>query len=105
MRTLLLAGTMLVLLGANGFAQSPKPTRFWNLTRYTVTSFQLSAPGQQSWGANLCKHDSDGTEGTLPGTLTVSLMAIAAGADMVRVHDVAEHAAALKVLDALRGSD
>src|SRR5690349_7608880 len=61
MRTLLLAGTMLALLDANGFAQSPKPTRFWNLTRYTVTSFQLSAPGQQSWGANLCKHDSDGT--------------------------------------------
>jgi dihydropteroate synthase len=45
----------------------------------------------------------DGIEGTLIGTLTVSLMAIAAGAVMVRVHDVAEHAAALKVLRALRG--
>jgi dihydropteroate synthase len=44
----------------------------------------------------------DGIEGTLIGTLTVSLMAIAAGADIVRVHDVAEHAAALKVLQTLR---
>ena len=61
MRMLLLAGTMLALLDANAFAQSAKPTRFWNLTRYTVTSFQLSPVGQQAWGANLCKNDSDGT--------------------------------------------
>ena len=45
----------------------------------------------------------DGVEDTLIGTLTVSLAAIAAGADIVRVHDVAEHAAALKVLEALQG--
>lgn len=46
----------------------------------------------------------DGVEGTLVGTLTVSLAAIAAGADIVRVHDVAEHAAAVKVLGALRAT-
>jgi dihydropteroate synthase len=46
----------------------------------------------------------DGVEGTPVGTLTVSLAAIAAGADIVRVHDVAEHAAALKVLGALRAT-
>ena len=50
----------------------------------------------------LGKLTGDGIEGTLIGTLTVSLPAIAAGADMVRVHDIAEHAAALKVLQALR---
>jgi hypothetical protein len=61
MRMLLLVGAVLALLDANAFAQSPKPTRFWNLTRYTVTSFQLSPVGQQAWGANLCKLDSDGT--------------------------------------------
>jgi hypothetical protein len=65
MRMLLLAAAMLALLIAfldtNAFAQNPKPTRFWNLTRYTVTSFQLSPPGQQVWGVNLCKHDPDGT--------------------------------------------
>jgi dihydropteroate synthase len=47
----------------------------------------------------------DGSEGTLPGTLAVSLAAIAAGAAMVRVHDVAEHAAALRVFQAMRGAD
>lgn len=45
----------------------------------------------------------DGVEATAIGTVTVSLVAVAAGADIVRVHDVAEHAAALKVFCALRG--
>jgi dihydropteroate synthase len=44
----------------------------------------------------------DGSEGTLVGTVTVSLAAIAAGASIVRVHDVAEHVTALKVFQALR---
>jgi dihydropteroate synthase len=46
----------------------------------------------------------DGSEGTLVGTVTVSLAAIAAGASIIRVHDVAEHAAALKVFQALTSS-
>ncbi len=45
----------------------------------------------------------DGSEGTLAGTLAVSLAAVAAGASIVRVHDVAEHAAALKAFHTLRG--
>ncbi|HET7849074.1 MAG TPA: dihydropteroate synthase [Pseudolabrys sp.] len=44
----------------------------------------------------------DGSEGTLAGTVAVSLAAIAAGAALVRVHDVAEHVAALRVFQALR---
>jgi dihydropteroate synthase len=44
----------------------------------------------------------DGSEGTLVGTVTVSLAAIAAGASIVRVHDVTEHVTALKVFQALR---
>jgi len=43
-----------------------------------------------------------GTEGTLIGTLAVSLAAAAAGARLFRVHDVAEHVAALALFDALR---
>jgi dihydropteroate synthase len=45
----------------------------------------------------------DGSEGTLAGTLAVSLAAAAAGAAILRVHDVAEHVAALKVFQAMRG--
>ena len=45
----------------------------------------------------------DGVEGTLVGSLATSLSAIGAGAAILRVHDVKEHAAALRVLQAMRG--
>jgi dihydropteroate synthase len=44
-----------------------------------------------------------GTEGQLIGAIAVSLAAAAAGASLFRVHDVAEHVAALAIFDALRG--
>ena len=43
-----------------------------------------------------------GVEGQLIGTIAASLGAFAAGASLFRVHDVAEHVAALKVFDAIR---
>jgi len=41
-------------------------------------------------------------EGQLAGTIAASLAAFACGASLFRVHDVAEHVAALRVFDALR---
>lgn len=46
----------------------------------------------------------DGVEGTLVGSLTASLSAITSGAAILRVHDVEEHAVALRVLRAMRGT-
>ena len=43
----------------------------------------------------------DGVEGTLIGTVAVNLIAAAAGASIFRVHDVAEHVAALRVWHAI----
>jgi dihydropteroate synthase len=43
-----------------------------------------------------------GTEASLPGTLAASLAAAAGGVAIFRVHDVAEHVAALAVFAALR---
>jgi dihydropteroate synthase len=43
-----------------------------------------------------------GAEGGPIGTVAVSLAAAAAGASIFRVHDVADHVAALAVFDALR---
>jgi dihydropteroate synthase len=43
----------------------------------------------------------DGIEGTLIGTVAVNLIAAAAGASIFRVHDVAEHVAALRVMHAI----
>lgn len=50
----------IVTLAMSAAAAKDKPTRFWNLTRYTVTSFQLSPVGKDAWGANLCAADKDG---------------------------------------------
>jgi dihydropteroate synthase len=47
----------------------------------------------------------DGIEGTLSGTLAASLAAVAAGAAIVRVHDVAEHVAAMRVFQTLRNTE
>lgn len=56
----ILAGLILALMGSAADAQN-KPTRFWNLTLYTVTSLQLSPAGKDTWGPNQCKNDKDGT--------------------------------------------
>jgi dihydropteroate synthase len=45
-----------------------------------------------------------GTEAGLVGTVAVSLAAAAAGAALFRVHDVAEHVAALGVFDTIRSA-
>jgi dihydropteroate synthase len=45
----------------------------------------------------------DGAEGELIGTIAACLAAAAAGASIFRVHDVAEHVAALKVFHTIRG--
>ena len=39
-------------------AQS-KPTRFWNLTRYTISEFYLAPAGTTNWGPNQTKNDKD----------------------------------------------
>jgi hypothetical protein len=60
MRGLLIAFLALAFMASGVMAKS-KPTRFWNLTLYTVTNLQLSPAGKQDWGPNQCKNDRDGT--------------------------------------------
>jgi hypothetical protein len=52
---LVLAATSSVALAQN------RPTRFWNLTRYTVSEFYLAPAGTTNFGPNQCKNDKDGT--------------------------------------------
>jgi hypothetical protein len=61
MRVLLLAAIACVLMGAAAAAQDRRGIRFWNLTLYTITTFQLSPAGAESWGPDQCKNDRDGT--------------------------------------------
>ncbi len=60
MRIMLIAGVALALLSTPATADK-KPTRFWNLTVYAVTSLRLSPAGKQEWGPNQCTNDGDGT--------------------------------------------
>jgi hypothetical protein len=60
MRVLLLASIAFGLVGSSVLAQDRKGIRFWNLTLYTVTNFQMSPAGADSWGPDQCKNDRDG---------------------------------------------
>jgi dihydropteroate synthase len=46
----------------------------------------------------------DGIEATLIGTVAANLVAAAAGASIFRVHDVAEHVAALRIFHSMHGN-
>jgi len=61
MRAVLLASTALGLVVSSAPAQDRKGIRFWNLTLYTITTFQMSPAGKDNWGPDQCKNDRDGT--------------------------------------------
>jgi hypothetical protein len=58
-----LFGTAIALALTLSAAQAAerRGMRFWNLTLYTLTSLQFSAPGQNAWGKNQCENDDDKT--------------------------------------------
>ena len=60
MPKLALAALALVAVTLPASAES-KPTRFWNLTRQTISEFHLAPAGTADWGPNQCKNDKDGT--------------------------------------------
>ena len=49
----------LVAMAGDATAQN-RPTRFWNLTRHTISEFHLAPAGTSNWGPNQCKNDKDG---------------------------------------------
>ena len=61
MRRLLLVSIVLAIMGSVAAAQDRRSIRFWNLTLYTITTFQMSPAGKDSWGPDQCKNDRDGT--------------------------------------------
>jgi hypothetical protein len=61
MRVLLLASIAFALVGSSVLAQDRKGIRFWNLTLYTITTFQMSPAGTDNWGPDQCRNDRDGT--------------------------------------------
>jgi hypothetical protein len=51
---------VLVATSIAAIAQS-RPTRFWNLTRHTISELYLAPSGSTEFGPNQCKNDKDGT--------------------------------------------
>jgi hypothetical protein len=37
-----------------------RPTRFWNLTRNTITELHVAPAGTSDWSPDQCKNDKDG---------------------------------------------
>ena len=57
-RALIAAGALSIIIPGQGLAQG-KGIRLWNLTTSTITSFQLSPVGKDSWGPNQTLNDKD----------------------------------------------
>src|SRR5437660_12608676 len=52
----LLASIAFGFVGSSAAAQDRKGIRFWNLTLYTITSFQLSPAGEGRRGSDQCEN-------------------------------------------------
>jgi hypothetical protein len=52
-------GAALVLTSASELVAQGKGIRFWNLTTATISGFQLSPAGKDSWGLNQTLNDKD----------------------------------------------
>jgi hypothetical protein len=56
-----LAALVLATTSSMAFAEASRPTRFWNLTRHTISELSLAPAGTTDFGPNQCKNDKDGT--------------------------------------------
>jgi hypothetical protein len=70
-----------------------RPTRFWNLTRHTISELYLAPTGTTDWGPNQCKNDKDGTvdaderlpiTGVAPGSYDAKLTDVSGRTCVVR---------------------
>ncbi|MFZ0261947.1 MAG: dihydropteroate synthase, partial [Pseudolabrys sp.] len=86
-----------------GFATTSRQNRDAILRLRELSDYGLPIMVGASRERFLGSLTGDGVEGTLVGSVTASLSAITAGAAILRVHDVEEHAVALRVLRAMRG--
>jgi hypothetical protein len=92
------AFTILTLvLAASSALAAERPMRFWNLTRHSISEFQLAPAGTEKWGENQCKNDKDGTvdsderlriTGISPGIYDARLKDVSGRVCLVRKIDI-----------------
>ena len=56
-----MALAVLAIAAATKAAAEQRPTRFWNLTKNTISEFYLAPADTSNWGPNQCKNDKDGS--------------------------------------------
>ena len=92
MRKLFLIAIALGLVSSLALAEG-RPTRFWNLTRHTISELYLAPAGTTQWGPNQCKNDKDGTvdaderlpiTGVSPGSYDAKLVDVSGRTCIVR---------------------
>jgi len=92
MKKIMFALLVLAATSAAALAEG-RPTRFWNLTRHTISEFQLAPAGTTNWGPNQCRNDKDGTvdpderlriTGVAPGSYDAKLRDVSGRTCIVR---------------------
>jgi hypothetical protein len=58
---LLSAALLLAPIAAATAETQNRSTRFWNLTKNTISEFRLAPAGTSNWGPDQCKNDKDGS--------------------------------------------
>lgn len=100
MPRLLLAAIVVALSYSAAAAQDRRGTRLWNLTRYTLTSVQLSLPDRNAWGRNQCENDPDGT---VDHNERLRITGIAAGSYDIRISDQSGRTCVVRNVDVVTG--
>jgi hypothetical protein len=83
LQKILLVALVLVATSCAAIAQS-RPTRFWNLTRHTISELYLAPAGSTEFGPNQCKNDKDGT---VDADERLPITGVAAGSYDVKLAD------------------
>src|SRR6266852_398850 len=92
MQKIVLMVLVLAAMSSPALAEG-RPTRFWNLTRHTISEFYLAPAGSTNWGVNQCRNDKDGTvdpderlriTGVAPGIYDAKLKDVSGRSCLVR---------------------
>ena len=92
MKKIMFVVVALAAMSAAAMAEG-RPTRFWNLTRHTISEFHLAPAGTANFGPNQCRNDKDGTvdpderlpiTGVAPGSYDVRLKDVSGRTCVVR---------------------
>jgi hypothetical protein len=88
-----IALTALALAATSAALAQSRPTRFWNLTRHTISEFYLAPAGTENFGPNQCRNDKDGT---VDPDERLRITGIASGTYDAKLKDVSGRACLLR---------